>query len=155
MDVRMPEMDGIEATRRICGAPETADVRVLILTMFGLDSYVFSALRAGAGGFLLKDTPPTVLLDAIRVVAAGDGLLAPAVTRRRGAVSLHRLRRNAVRQGSGSAWRLVAPRPTTSVERHVATTLLWAASYHIHRQMTCPTLIPSFPRTPRVWTAER
>jgi len=82
MDVRMPETDGIEATRRICGAAETADVRVLILTMFGLDSYVFSALRAGASGFLLKDTPPAVLLDAIHVVAAGDGLLAPAVTRR-------------------------------------------------------------------------
>jgi DNA-binding NarL/FixJ family response regulator len=82
MDVRMPEMDGIEATRLICADAETADVRVLILTMFDLDSYVYSALRAGASGFLLKDTPPAELLAAIRVVAAGDGLLAPAVTRR-------------------------------------------------------------------------
>ncbi|RJL29976.1 response regulator [Bailinhaonella thermotolerans] len=82
MDVRMPEMDGIEATRLICGSPETADVRVLMLTMFDLDSYVFAALRAGASGFLLKDTPPADLLAAIRVVAAGDGLLAPRLTRR-------------------------------------------------------------------------
>ncbi|WP_216215309.1 response regulator [Amycolatopsis aidingensis] len=82
MDVRMPELDGIEATRRICAAPETAGVRVLILTMFDLDSYVYSALRAGASGFLLKDTPPEDLLAAIRVVAAGEGLLAPTVTRR-------------------------------------------------------------------------
>lgn len=82
MDVRMPEMDGIEATRRICGAAETAGVRVLILTTFDLDEYVYSALRAGASGFLLKDTPPADLLAAIRVVAAGDGLLAPSITRR-------------------------------------------------------------------------
>ncbi|MFG2006039.1 response regulator [Spirillospora sp. NPDC048911] len=82
MDVRMPEMDGIEATRRICGSPETADVRVLILTTFDLDAYVYSALRAGASGFLLKDTPPADLLTAIRVVAAGEALLAPTVTRR-------------------------------------------------------------------------
>ncbi|MFC6019918.1 response regulator [Plantactinospora solaniradicis] len=82
MDVRMPELDGIEATRRICGSPETAKVRVLMLTMFDLDSYVYAALRAGASGFLLKDTPPSDLLSAIRVVAAGDGLLAPSVTRR-------------------------------------------------------------------------
>jgi len=82
MDVRMPEMDGIEATKRICGTPETAGVRVLILTTFDLDAYVFSALRAGASGFLLKDTPPTELLAAIKVIADGDGLLAPSVTRR-------------------------------------------------------------------------
>ncbi|SFB48647.1 two component transcriptional regulator, LuxR family [Amycolatopsis marina] len=86
MDVRMPEMDGIEATRRLC-APNAsgaaaAGPRVLILTTFDLDSYVFAALRAGASGFLLKDTPPGDLLAAIRVVAAGDGLLAPAITRR-------------------------------------------------------------------------
>ena len=79
MDVRMPGMDGIEATRQI-----TADtgVHVLILTTFDLDEYVFSALRAGASGFLLKDTLPANLLHAIRVVAAGDALLAPSVTRR-------------------------------------------------------------------------
>jgi len=82
MDVRMPGMDGIEATARICGAPETAGVRVLILTMFDLDRYVYGALRAGASGFLLKDTPPEDLLAAIRVVAGGEGLLAPSVTRR-------------------------------------------------------------------------
>jgi DNA-binding NarL/FixJ family response regulator len=82
MDVRMPEMDGIEATRVICGSPETAGVRVLILTTFDLDEYVYGALRAGASGFLLKDTPPADLLTAIGVVATGDALLAPSVTRR-------------------------------------------------------------------------
>jgi DNA-binding NarL/FixJ family response regulator len=79
MDVRMPVMDGIEATRRIT---QSTDVRALILTTFDLDEYVFAALRAGASGFLLKDTLPTDLLTAIRVVAAGDALLAPSVTRR-------------------------------------------------------------------------
>jgi DNA-binding NarL/FixJ family response regulator len=79
MDVRMPEMDGIEATRQICAS---SDTRVLMLTTFDLDSYVYSALRAGASGFLLKDTPPADLLTAIRTVAAGDSLLAPSVTRR-------------------------------------------------------------------------
>ncbi|MFZ4302475.1 response regulator [Streptomyces cinereoruber] len=82
MDVRMPVMDGIEATRRICGSPDTAGVRVLILTTFDLDEYVYAALRAGAAGFLLKDSPPAEVLAAIRVVAAGDSLLAPSVTRR-------------------------------------------------------------------------
>ncbi|MEV6969412.1 response regulator transcription factor [Hamadaea sp. NPDC051192] len=81
MDVRMPGLDGIEATRRICAEPGST-VKVLMLTMFDLDQYVFTALRAGASGFLLKDTPPADLLTAIRVVAAGDGLLAPGVTRR-------------------------------------------------------------------------
>ena len=81
MDIRMPGMDGIEATRQILGAPEGADTRVLILTTFDLDQYVYDALRAGASGFLLKDTPPEELLDAIRVIAAGNALLAPSVTR--------------------------------------------------------------------------
>jgi DNA-binding NarL/FixJ family response regulator len=79
MDVRMPVMDGIEATRRITASTE---VRALILTTFDLDEYVFAALRAGASGFLLKDTLPADLLSAIRVVAAGEALLAPSVTRR-------------------------------------------------------------------------
>ncbi|MBM7492721.1 DNA-binding NarL/FixJ family response regulator [Micromonospora luteifusca] len=82
MDVRMPEMDGIEATRRICADPTTSGTRVIILTTFDLDEYVYGALRAGASGFLLKDTPPADLLAGIRVVAAGEGLLAPTVTRR-------------------------------------------------------------------------
>jgi DNA-binding NarL/FixJ family response regulator len=79
MDVRMPVMDGIEATQRITAS---TDVRVLILTTFDLDEYVFAALRAGASGFLLKDTLPADLLTAITVVAAGEALLAPSVTRR-------------------------------------------------------------------------
>jgi DNA-binding NarL/FixJ family response regulator len=82
MDVRMPQMDGIEATRMICGAPQTPHTRVLILTTFDLDEYVFAALRAGASGFLLKDVLPDDLVRAVRVVAAGEGLLAPTVTRR-------------------------------------------------------------------------
>lgn len=80
MDIRMPGMDGIEATERIVrGVPET---RVLVLTTFDLDEYVYRALRAGAGGFLLKDAPPERLVDAVRTVAAGESLLAPEVTRR-------------------------------------------------------------------------
>ena len=82
MDIRMPDMDGIEATRQITTSPQTSAARVLILTTFDLDEYVFAALYAGASGFLLKDTRPTDLLDAIRVIAAGDALLAPAITRR-------------------------------------------------------------------------
>jgi len=82
MDIRMPGMDGIEATRRITGSGQAGAARVLILTTFDLDDYVYAALRAGASGFLLKDTPPADLLAAIRVIAAGDALLAPAVTRR-------------------------------------------------------------------------
>ena len=79
MDIRMPLMDGIEATRRIVRArPET---RVLILTTFGLDGYVYDALRAGASGFMLKDAPPEEIAAAVRIVASGDALLAPAVTR--------------------------------------------------------------------------
>jgi DNA-binding NarL/FixJ family response regulator len=82
MDVRMPTMDGLEATRRIAADELLAGVRVLVLTTFDLDEYVYRALRVGASGFLLKDTPPAELLAAIRVVAAGDALLAPSVTRR-------------------------------------------------------------------------
>jgi DNA-binding NarL/FixJ family response regulator len=81
MDVRMPGIDGIEATRRIVSSPGGEGTRVLILTTFDLDEYVYDALRAGASGFLLKDTPPADLLAAIRVIAGGDALLAPSVTR--------------------------------------------------------------------------
>src|ERR1700760_5025497 len=82
MDVRMPVLDGIEATRAITTDPGTSDAHVLILTTFDLDDYVYRALRAGASGFLLKDTAPEELLAAIRTPAAGDALLAPSVTRR-------------------------------------------------------------------------
>ena len=82
MDVQMPVMDGIEATRSIVADDRLADVRVVILTNFGFDEYVFNALRAGAAGFLLKDTEPADLLQALRVVTRGDALLSPAVTRR-------------------------------------------------------------------------
>jgi DNA-binding NarL/FixJ family response regulator len=85
MDVRMPVMDGLEATRRIAAAATattTGDARVLVVTTFDQDEVVFEALRAGASGFVLKDTPPEQLLGAIRVVAAGEALLAPTVTRR-------------------------------------------------------------------------
>jgi DNA-binding NarL/FixJ family response regulator len=81
MDIRMPEMDGIEATRQIVEGRRDDKARVLILTTFELDEYVYDALRAGASGFLLKDTPPEDLLDAIAVIARGDALLAPSVTR--------------------------------------------------------------------------
>jgi DNA-binding NarL/FixJ family response regulator len=81
MDVRMPVMDGLEATRRIIGAREQSP-RVLILTTFDLDEYVYQALLAGASGFVLKDIPPEQLVDAIRIVANGDALLSPTVTRR-------------------------------------------------------------------------
>jgi DNA-binding NarL/FixJ family response regulator len=80
MDIRMPELDGLQATRRILAADDTA--RILILTTFDLDEYVYEALRAGASGFVLKDDPPEQLLAAVRTVAGGDALLSPAVTRR-------------------------------------------------------------------------
>lgn len=82
MDVRMPVMDGIEATRQISGDPELRGVRVLVLTTFDLDEYVYDALRAGASGFLLKDTSPEDLRRAVQVVAEGGALIAPQVTRR-------------------------------------------------------------------------
>jgi DNA-binding NarL/FixJ family response regulator len=82
MDVRMPVLDGIEATRAITTSPAGSDTRVLILTTFDLDEYAFSALRAGASGFLLKDVPPTELVGAIRTVARGDAVVSPRVTRR-------------------------------------------------------------------------
>jgi DNA-binding NarL/FixJ family response regulator len=99
MDIRMPEMDGIEATRRITAAPATAGARVLVLTTFDLDEYVFAALRGGASGFLLKDTRSAELLTAIRVVAAGDALLAPGITRKLVAEFAGRPERPAPRAG--------------------------------------------------------
>ena len=82
MDVRMPGIDGIEATRHITTSPCTTSVKVLVLTTFGADEHVVQALRAGASGFVLKDTDPAALIEAIGVVAAGDALLSPAITRR-------------------------------------------------------------------------
>ena len=81
MDVRMPVLDGLEATRRILKAPGLQHPRVIMLTTFDLDDYVYEALRAGASGFLLKDAPAADLVHAVRVVAAGDALLAPSITR--------------------------------------------------------------------------
>ena len=82
MDIRMPGMDGIQATRALAGPGVAEPMKVLILTTFGLDEYVVESLRAGASGFLLKDAPAEDLVEAIRIVAAGDALLAPSVTRR-------------------------------------------------------------------------
>jgi DNA-binding NarL/FixJ family response regulator len=89
MDVRMPEMDGVQATRLIVESNSRA--RIIILTTFDLDEYVYAALRAGASGFLLKDTPPADLLSAIRAVASGDAVVAPSVTRRLLSTYAHRL----------------------------------------------------------------
>jgi DNA-binding NarL/FixJ family response regulator len=80
MDIRMPELDGLQATRRILAADNTA--RILILTTFGLDEYIYEALSAGASGFVLKDDPPEQLIEAVHIVAAGDALLSPAITKR-------------------------------------------------------------------------
>ncbi len=89
MDVRMPDMDGVEATRLIVASDPSA--RIIILTTFDLDEYVYAALRAGASGFLLKDTPPADLLSGIRAVASGDAVVAPSVTRRLLSTYAHRL----------------------------------------------------------------
>jgi DNA-binding NarL/FixJ family response regulator len=82
MDIRMPGLDGLEATRQIAADPDLADVRIVILTTFRLDEYLFDALRFGASGFLLKDTEPADLATAVRVVANGDSLISPSMTRR-------------------------------------------------------------------------
>ena len=82
MDIRMPELDGLEAARRILGSPNDDAPKILMLTTFDLDEYVYEALRAGASGFLLKDTPPEQLVAAIHVIAEGEALLSPSITRR-------------------------------------------------------------------------
>jgi DNA-binding NarL/FixJ family response regulator len=113
MDVRMPEMDGVEATRLIVQSESCA--RIIILTTFDLDEYVYSALRAGASGFLLKDTPPADLLSGIRAVASGDAVVAPSVTRRLLSTYAHRLP--------------VAPRPDQAQHEHLA--LLTAREHEV------------------------
>ena len=92
MDIRMPQMDGLDATKQITNDPNLSDTRILILTTFDLDEYVQQALIAGASGFLLKDTEPDELIHAVRVIASGDALLAPAITRRVIEDYLHRAR---------------------------------------------------------------
>jgi DNA-binding NarL/FixJ family response regulator len=82
MDIQMPVLDGIEATRRLAGPSASSPAKVLVVTTFNLDEYVYQALRAGASGFLLKDAPPAELIGGVRTVAAGESLLAPAITRR-------------------------------------------------------------------------
>jgi DNA-binding NarL/FixJ family response regulator len=99
MDIRMPGVDGIEATRRIVATPELGATRIVVLTTFEIDEYVFEALRVGASGFLIKDTKPAELLRAVRLVAAGDALLSPSVTRR------------VVREFAGSTRRAARPHP--------------------------------------------
>ena len=107
MDVRMPAMDGIEATRRLLRSGDPAAPKVLVLTTFDLDEYVFAALQAGASGFLLKDVPRAGLIAAVRAVAAGDVLLSPAVTRRLVAQFASRPRRDGA---TDAAWRALSAR---------------------------------------------
>ncbi|GAA1888726.1 response regulator [Streptantibioticus ferralitis] len=99
MDIRMPVLDGLAATRRITGDPALADVKVVILTTFELDEYVFEAIRSGASGFLVKDTEPDELLRAVRAAVAGDALLSPGVTRRLIAEFAARSKEPAVAEG--------------------------------------------------------
>ncbi|MFD5497076.1 response regulator [Streptomyces sp. NPDC001812] len=110
MDIRMPLLDGIEATRLLAGPGVAEPVRVLVVTTFNLDEYVYEALRAGASGFLLKDAPPRDLVDGIRTVAAGESLLAPAVTRRLVGRFADRIRRP--RAPATEALSALAPRET-------------------------------------------
>jgi DNA-binding NarL/FixJ family response regulator len=111
MDIRMPGIDGLEATRRIVANPDLGGTRVIVLTTFERDQYVFDALRLGASGFLLKDTPPAKLIEAIRTVVDGGALLAPSVTR------------TLIREFAGQAHRVITPHPNlghlTDREREV------------------------------------
>jgi DNA-binding NarL/FixJ family response regulator len=108
MDIRMPLLDGIEATRQLAGPDAEQPTRVLVVTTFNVDEYVYEALRAGASGFLLKDAPPAELVGAVRTIAAGESLLASAVTRKLIGRYAERLRPAAVRQGEGPLGALTA-----------------------------------------------
>jgi DNA-binding NarL/FixJ family response regulator len=119
MDIRMPELDGVEATRRITASELPS--RVIILTTFDLDEYVYAALRAGASGFLLKDAPPAQLLDAIRVVAAGDAVVAPRITRRLLEEFAHRLPATATGAGASETAAQARLELLTAREREVLT----------------------------------
>jgi DNA-binding NarL/FixJ family response regulator len=111
MDVRMPVLDGIEATRQLAGPGVGEPVKVLVVTTFNLDEYVYEALRAGASGFLLKDSSPGELIGGIRTVAAGEALLAPAVTRKLVGRYAERLRPTEKAQASsGTAWKALSAR---------------------------------------------
>jgi DNA-binding NarL/FixJ family response regulator len=110
MDIRMPVLDGIEATRLLAGPGVEEPARVLVVTTFNLDEYVYEALRAGASGFLLKDAPPRELVDGIRTIAAGESLLAPAVTRRLVGRFADRIRVPARADAAADAVSALAPR---------------------------------------------
>nr|WP_202555300.1 response regulator transcription factor [Streptomyces sp. SID4950] len=112
MDIRMPRLDGIEATRLLAGPDAGEPVKILVVTTFNLDAYVYEALRAGASGFLLKDAPPRELVAGIRTVAAGESLLAPAVTRRLVGRFADRIRPDARRPAVPEALSVLAPRET-------------------------------------------
>jgi DNA-binding NarL/FixJ family response regulator len=122
MDIRMPGIDGLEATRRIVADPALSGTRVIVLTTFERDEYVFDALRIGASGFLLKDTKPAALLDAVRTVVDGGALLAPSVTR------------TVIREFAGLAPRPVVPAPgldqLTDREREVVTLVAQGLTNH-------------------------
>ncbi|WP_314221777.1 response regulator transcription factor [Streptomyces zaehneri] len=112
MDIRMPLLDGIEATRLLAGPGVADPVRILVVTTFNLDEYVYEALRAGASGFLLKDSPPRDLVQGIRTIAAGESLLAPAVTRQLVGRFADRIRPHARGAGVPQALSVLAPRET-------------------------------------------